>query len=1053
MSLTVIRASAGSGKTYKLAVSFLKLLLQAELAGEPLDPSRILATTFTRAAAGEILDRVLQLLSGAVLSAKECENLAKSTGLPLSLEICGRVLGHIASRLDRLTISTMDSFFGQIAKAFSSELDMAPGWKMAVNETETEVQHATVNALLEQTDQTTFVEALTTYRKQQVGSSVQGTLDHLSGTFQKVGQDSTTPQPFNRPLPRVWADNEIESAVQVLNDLEEWGPRTQAGNIPSQWQKAITKLIALLQTGQKVDRLFDVTLAAAVFDNSRYAKHQIPVILSDTLAPLLVIARDEIQRQHRARMEALEWMAHCYLKARISTLFEQASYTFTDVTRAVGCQAISGGDLYFRLGTQFQHVLFDEFQDTSRQQYNFFRPLLEEIGANGDSSILVVGDEKQAIYGWRGGDRDVMHGPLDELGKRIGMEPAEPLNQSYRSSPAVLNAVNRTFHALRNGWCPDKPIMEAAGEEWMKGFAEHSPAPKVANLQGQVRLFDVEKGDEDDKVAPLVAKAVELVCEHRAQDPKRNIAILLRKSKIMSRLIAEIRRACPDADVSGEGGNPLTDSRAVELILSLLTYLDHPGHSAARHHVLSSPVRAAFGFPESVMAGAKQGKEEWDALDAMRRAIMHNGLAEVVRSWVRADAFVDACNEYDRLRCEQLLDLAREFDQRPPARLSQFVEHVRNRRMERPGGSAIRIMTIHASKGLEFETVILMELDTRQGKGGDPTVMEHEGVIQLVPAKENAEILGLESLYEEKVSEEFMGELSVLYVGMTRARSFLDIVLRADSNAPIAQLLRTGLKPNDQRIVESFEGMSASDCDEASGRGIIDLPEDPGIAKESNPLPGFIGNANAALHGRASYTTPSSQEDSGFLSASSILAPANRGAMKRGELIHAWLSQVSWVEDGMPTLPQLLSATEQLWAQWIREQATEEAERLLAQINNPASALHRIFSKKLFAPEAGVELWRERRFAVMGTTANGAELLTGSFDRVVIWRNADGTFARAKIIDFKTDRFANETERQLLGERYKPQLAAYTRALCLLLPGLEEAQVQVALSFFETAEK
>jgi len=165
--------------------------------------------------------------------------------------------------------------------------------------------------------------------------------------------------------------------------------------------------------------------------------------------------------------------------------------------------------------------------------------------------------------------------------------------------------------------------------------------------------------------------------------------------------------------------------------------------------------------------------------------------------------------------------------------------------------------------------------------------------------------------------------------------------------------------------------------------------------------------------------------------------------MKRGELIHAWLAQISWIDDGLPTASELLSATDGLGSR-------EEAEQLLAQIEEPASPLHHIFSKPV---EPGTELWCERRFAVLDTTAKGVELMTGSFDRVVLWRDADGTAQRAEIIDFKTDRFSNETEQQRLEERYRPQLAAYARALRLLVPGLKETQIEVSLGLLGKAER
>ena len=1048
MPLTVIHASAGSGKTYQLAVAFLRLLLKAESNGEPLDPATILATTFMRAAAGEILDRVIQLLANAVLSDKDRAMLAENIGAPLSLSICGRVLGRLAAHLDRLTVSTMDAFFGQIAKAFAAELGLAPGWEMAVDETEAEIQRATLHFLLAQTGESDLVEALAAFRRQQVGSSVQGTLDRLTAAFQKLSPAGSALDAFRLPTPRFWATEETAAALRLLNEPEPWAPKTKAGAIPKTWVKALDQLAERLQPGQKAARLFETTLVRRMFAGEGFDRQEIPDVLVHAVAPHLAVAQAEIQRLHRARMEALTWLARHYQSARLATLFDQAAYTFGDITHYVGRQSLRNDDLYYRLGTKFQHVLFDEFQDTSREQYEFFRPLLEEIGSNGGSSIVVVGDEKQAIYGWRGGERELMHGPLRELGAKIGEESAPTLNRSYRSSPAVLNALNRTFGALRGAWGSDNPVLEAAGREWVEGFVDHVPAPRVANLQGEVRLFEATKGDDEDKNAPLIAQVVDLVSEH--QQHGRSVAVLLRKNKLLSRLMAGIRHACPDADVSGEGGNPLTDSRAVELLLSLFTWLDHPGHTAARFHVLTNPARAAFGFADSVQATAAPGPEEWHTLREIRRTLMDRGLAEGVRTWIRQEIFLASCNAYDRLRCEQLLEVAREYSQRAPARFSQFVAHIRNRRVERRGGSSVRLMSIHASKGLEFEAVVLMDIDARMGSGGEPEIAEHEGAWQVVPNKEESVPLGLEELLEAEARRDFAEELCVLYVGMTRARSFLDIVLREESKAPLAQLLRTGWKPDAERVVERFPGITVRACDEANGRSASRELADPGIAQA--PYGILSQTETARPYHRAAYATPSSQEEAGTVSVPSLLAPANRAAMKRGELVHAWLSKVTWLEDGLPAPADLLSATGPLWEHLPRKEAETLASRLLQQIATPGTPLHQVFSKHLFAPEARVELWRERRFAVMTAPAQNTELLTGSFDRVVLWCDPAHCIQQAHIVDFKTDRFDSEPEREQLEARYQPQLNAYQRALSSAIPGLMPSLIQTSLCFLKLSE-
>ena len=120
----VIRASAGTGKTFQLSNRFLALVA----AGEPLDS--ILATTFTRKAAGEILDRVLTRLAEAALDPKKQAELAKHVDPSLDQARCQRLLRDMVRHLHRLRVGTLDSFFIQVARSFSLELGLPPAWQI-----------------------------------------------------------------------------------------------------------------------------------------------------------------------------------------------------------------------------------------------------------------------------------------------------------------------------------------------------------------------------------------------------------------------------------------------------------------------------------------------------------------------------------------------------------------------------------------------------------------------------------------------------------------------------------------------------------------------------------------------------------------------------------------------------------------------------------------------------------------------------------------------------------------------------------------------------------
>jgi ATP-dependent helicase/nuclease subunit A len=201
------------------------------------------------------------------------------------------------------------------------------------------------------------------------------------------------------------------------------------------------------------------------------------------------------------------------------------------------------------------------------------------------------------------------------------------------------------------------------------------------------------------------------------------------------------------------------------------------------------------------------------------------------------------------------------------------------------------------------------------------------------------------------------------------------------------------------------------------------------------------------------HATPSGSSEAGVVNVSKILAPANRVAMRRGELIHAWLAGIAWIEDGLPEPAALLQSTPEIARAFEPRAAAEMARCLIAEVKTSGTALHRAFLKTHSAPNEKPELWRERRFAIIDSSAGRPELLTGSFDRVVLWRDAAGKALRAEIMDFKTDRFDSPEQRAEIEARYAPQLAAYRKALCLLCPGLDASAVAISLVFVRIGEE
>jgi ATP-dependent helicase/nuclease subunit A len=360
-------------------------------------------------------------------------------------------------------------------------------------------------------------------------------------------------------------------------------------------------------------------------------------------------------------------------------------------------------------------------------------------------------------------------------------------------------------------------------------------------------------------------------------------------------------------------------------------------------------------------------------------------------------------------------------------------------------------MTIHASKGLEFEAVVLVDIDARPGNHGTPILHNPDGTFHIVPSKEQASLMGLDDLVQRKLREDFMEELSVLYVAMTRARSFLDIVLRADGNMPVATLLRAALLPvGEDGITEQFEGVSFRASQEARAESqTTRCDTDPGVAADVPPENPPLASAFR----RTVHITPSSTNEPTSVSITRILLPANRAAMRRGELIHEWLRQITWIEDGLPDAETWIASAAETARDVDRRDIARWAQELIKEARTPDTELHRTFSRPGAAPDEAIELWRERRFAVVHEAAGRNEVISGSFDRVVLWRDAKGRAVRAEITDFKTDRFDSPQERAQIEARYAPQLDAYRKALCLLCPGLDSGAVAISLAFVKIGEQ
>ena len=306
-------------------------------------------------------------------------------------------------------------------------------------------------------------------------------------------------------------------------------------------------------------------------------------------------------------------------------------------------------------------------------------------------SFFCVGDQKQAIYGWRGGVAEV----FDLVERQFPDLSQLQLTRSHRSSQPIIDTVNLVFRNA-DRYESKNPQTNAAVREWTDRFTEHTTA------KSEVPGYVVMERIEDDSFDTVVAR-VQAIYE---RSPGRTIAILTRDNDEVKQLIFALQSKKVPA--SEEGGNPLTDAAAVLLVLSLVQLSDHPHDSIAWFHVFHSPLGELYGLPPCEIDREKSPqvlRHVHTIAATIRRELSQQGYGVMIARW--AAVLAPSCTARELRRLQKLIELADQYDAEATLRPSDFGEFVRQQKVEDPTGAAVRVMTVHKAKGLEFDVVVL----------------------------------------------------------------------------------------------------------------------------------------------------------------------------------------------------------------------------------------------------------------------------------------------------------------------------------------------------------
>ena len=773
---TLIRASAGSGKTYQLTARLLRILLM----GAP--PESILATTFTRKAAGEILERVLMTLAEAADESNEkalCELRDQVELQGLRRSTCVSLLDRLIRSIHRLRICTLDALFSQIARSFPFELNLPPAWRLTDEIEEGWIRRAASSQMIAALDHTEMILLLSMLGKGEVKRSV--TREVMGVVESAYGVSRMAPD-------KAWVNLKANKMPKDADLTEAVGLMLAATPKQASLKKKLAAVGAALDSrqfeGLGSERLVhNIAKARRNGDPVKLGRSVFPDGLDDAFDVLYAVARCETLRLLAAQNEATSGVLSSY-DFHVREL-KQASRAigFQDVVTRLAehFASLDPHAIAMRMDGAVDHLLLDEFQDTAPLQWQILRPFAMGCVQNdstGDRqnaesiarSFFCVGDTKQAIYGWRGGVAEIFDNVAAEID---GVEEISQ-NKSFRSSPVIMDAINATFPRIdRHSIAHPVAASDVDSEfyiarsvcQFAQRFPKHVTARQGVPGYAELVTADVSDGNAEAKREKCFEAAANLVAQLQANAPTCRIGILTRSNAAIGSLIHHLERLGVEA--SQEGGNPLTDSKAVELILSALMMAEHPGDKRWAFHVAGSPLSCIEGIGPS-----------W-----VRQKVDDLGIAETIECL--ASKLATSCDARDTLRLKQLTRLAIQYEPNATDRLRDFVDLVRNKRVERPQEALVRVMTIHQSKGLEFDAVVLPQLDGDLTKYSSKPVamLERAGDIPVGLSRNISKELWhflppkWRQAFGGSVEASMTEALCLLYVAMTRAKQALHMIV------------------------------------------------------------------------------------------------------------------------------------------------------------------------------------------------------------------------------------------------------------------------------------
>ncbi|WP_443924951.1 UvrD-helicase domain-containing protein [Prevotella sp.] len=827
-ALTIYKASAGSGKTFTLSVEYIKLLIK-----DPQSYRSTLAVTFTNKATEEMKLRILSQLYGIWKLLPDSKSYIDKIKEDLDVteeymsERAGIALHNIVHNYSYFRIETIDSFFQSVLRNLARELDLTANLRIELNDYQ--IERNAVDELINSLDENS---ELLTWIMEYIRENMDDDKDwNVIGNIKRFGENifreyyKTNSKKLNeRLLEEGFFKQYTTKLRQMRNEAE-----VEMQNEAAQFFDALNHNgieIDDLNNGKNGPAGYFIKIKKGIYNNTIVTKRLQKVLdegsesswvkqkssketqdivrelANSTLTPLVHHAEDVRQKNWYIYGSAVLTLRHLNQLRLLNSIenkvrmmnVEQNRFLLSD-THTLLHSLIRDTDspfIFEKIGNYLENIMIDEFQDTSTVQWQNFKVLLEECMSHGEQQgNLIVGDVKQSIYRWRSGDWRMLNNIEREFPYLNSMLNVCSLDTNYRSSRRVITFNNAFFkraseleYADQKSSTPDT----SSPEQLKKAYSDVAQkVPSFRDNHGYVSINLLPNEDYRQQALQKTAEAVSLLLDSGAN--YSDIAILVRSNDIIQLIAEFFANELPDVKIVSDEAFRLDSSVSVNIIVNAMLWLTHPDNILAKAYI-------AKAYQTYVLEKSEQETNKLLATAEGIDSALPCALIDKRDDLLTMPIFELAEQIYTLFNIGNIkgedtylyafYDALTDFIANNTADIDSFVEEwndsIAAKTIQASAIDGIRIITIHQSKGLEFEHVVIPFCDWTLEKGNTiwctPQV-EPYNELPLIPVDFSAsQMKG--TIYEFDYNEEHLqncvDNLNLLYVAFTRAASSLFVI-------------------------------------------------------------------------------------------------------------------------------------------------------------------------------------------------------------------------------------------------------------------------------------